>query len=296
MKAGLLTALLVVLCVSTPAAETYEIDGWAVGTVGFGWTGFGAALAGPGEYLINPAGLGNAEQTEIIGTYVPEYEDRLTPCFGASFIKPMRTESASLGEERTSGTLAVSLFNVAQEQEHDGRLEGNSLAVISFGSRASELVSYGVNLKVLSVENDGRADSGFGLDLGVQLYPGDFRFGLAVSNVIPPGISLAAERTFAERTVRLGAGYSLYGIFNIAAELEYATSAARLDYGLYAELIPLKLEVLRLALGGGWRIEENIWGGFVSLRLGFFEAAGAAQLDEGGFTVFSFKLAFSPDF
>jgi hypothetical protein len=307
MKTRLLTAILAVLCVSALAAETYEIEHWAAGAVGLGWAGFGAALAGPTEYLINPAGLGNAERTDIAGTYVPQFGDRLTPCFGVSFVKPMRTESASLGEERTLGTLAVSLFNATVEIPiypapppvdiplPASLFEGESLAAISFGSRASELVSYGLNLKVLSVEKDDLADSGFGLDAGVQLYPGDFRFGLAVSNIIPPGISLAAERSFAERVVHFGAGYSLSGILDIAAELEYLPGADVLDYGLGARVVPLNLEDVRIALGGAYRVVENLWGGFLSLRVGVFEATCAVQLDVNGFLVSSLRFAFSPD-
>jgi len=307
MKTRLLTALLAVLCVSSPAAETCEIEKWAVGAVGLGWAGFGAALAGPTEYMINPAGLGDAERTEIAGTYVPDFEDRLTPCFGASVVKPMRTESASLGEERTLGTLAVSLFNVTightiypDPQPVDiplpaQLLEGESIAAISFGSRASDLVSFGLNLKVLAVEKDERADSGFGLDLGIQLYPGDFRFGLAVSNAIPPGISLTDERSFAERAIRCGAGYSLSGIFDVAAELEYLPGVDELDYGLCVRVVPLNLEDVHLALGGAYRVVDEIWGGFLSLRLGIFEATCAVQLDVNGFSVSCLRFAFSPD-
>lgn len=303
MKARLLTVLLVLSCVSVPAVETYEFESWAVGAVGFGWAGFGAALAGPGEYLINPAGLGNALRTEIAGTYVPAFEDRLTPCFGASFIKPMRTESASLGEERTFGTLAVSLYNADDSNywlaQYNPRsnwtYKTDSLACVSFGSRANDLLAYGLNLKVLAVEKDGRADSGFGLDLGVQLYPGDFRVGLAVSNLIPPGISLRDERSYTEQVVRLGSGYSLEGVLNLAAELEYALSTDRLDYGLCAEVVPLERDDFRIALGGGYRALEKLWGGFLSLRVGPFEAACAVQLDVSGFTTSCLRFSFSPD-
>jgi len=313
MIKGLLTVLLVVSCVSAPAAETYEIERWAVGAVGLGWAGFGAALAGPTEYLINPAGLGNAERTEIAGTYVPDFEDRLTPCFGASVIKPMRTESASLGEERTLGTLAVSLYNYSYTVTHswpdpypsasrDPQPVGwsyefaeESLACVSFGSRASDLVSYGLNLKVLAVEKDGRADSGFGLDAGVQLYPGDFRVGLCISNLIPPGVSFTDGRSFAERVLRLGAGYSLSGIFDIAAELEYLPGADELDYGLCAEVVPLNLDEVRIALGGAYRVVEELWGGFLSLRLGVFEATCTVQLDGAVLSGSSLRFALSPD-
>ena len=313
MIKGLLTALLVVSCVSTPAAETYEIERWAVGAVGLGWAGFGAALAGPGEYLINPAGLGNAERTEIAGTYVPDFEDRLAPCFGASFVKPMRTESASLGDERTLGTLAVSLHNYSYAGTYswpdpcpgtsrDPQPAGwsyefaeESLACISFGSRAGDLLAYGLNLKVLAVEEDGRADSGFGLDAGVQLYPGDFRIGLSISNLIPPGISLSGERSFAERVLRLGAGYSLLGIFDLAAELEYLPGADELDYGLCAQVVPLYLDEVRIALGGAYRVVEDLWGCFLSLRVGAFEVTCAVQLDGDVLSSSSLRFALSPD-
>ncbi|MCK4594175.1 conjugal transfer protein TraF [bacterium] len=291
MSVRRITALVLILWVSVWAAETYDIERWAVGAVGLGWAGFGAALAGPTEYMINPAGLGNAERTEIIGTWIPDFAETATPCFGAALVKPMRTESASLGEERTFGTLAVSIFNAADSHfigggyypcdwpprggrtPPDWSFEGQSLACISFGSRASDLFAYGLNLKVLSIEDNGRADSGFGLDAGMQLYPGDFRVGLSLINLIPPGISLADERSFAERVIRFGAGYSLFGVLTLAAELEYYTSLDWLDYGLCTEIVPVERDDFRIALGGGYRVREELWGGFLSLRFGIFEVA-----------------------
>ncbi len=275
MSVRCITALVLILWVSVWAAETYDIERWAVGAVGLGWAGFGAALAGPTEYLINPAGLGNAMRTEIIGIYMPEFAESITPCSGAALIKPMRTESASLGEDRTFGTLAVSLYRATTSSWLESTSE--SLACISFGSRAGDLLAYGLNLKVLSVEEDVRADNGFGLDLGVQLYPGDFRIGLSLINLIPPGISLADERSFAERVIRFGAGYSLFGVFNLAAELEYYTSLDWLDYGLCTEIVPVEHDDFRIALGGGYRVREEVWGGFLSLRVGIFEVAVGVQ-------------------
>lgn len=247
MNVRLLIALLLVTFVSTWAAETYEIERWAVGAVGLGWAGFGAALAGPTEYLINPAGLADAEWSSINLCGSTEDNELHQSTISAFYIKPMRTESASLGKETTFGTLAVSLHqSILSDYSKNLNIltdvsGAQSLATISFGSRTSPFFAYGINMKVLGVDNGERADNGFGLDLGVQVSSGLFKCGLSFSNLIPPGINLNGDRSYSDCDIRLGAAFYPFNYLSVGFEIDYLTSLDVVNYGVCGVIgLPIK--------------------------------------------------------
>lgn len=248
MKTRRIIGLVLVLMVSTWAVETYEIERWAVGAVGLGWAGFGAALAGPTEYLINPAGLADAEWSSINFVSSTEDIETLRPLtISASYIKPMRTESASMGKETTFGTLAVSLHqSILSDYSKNLNILTDvsgtqSLATISFGSRTSPFFAYGINMKVLGVDNGERADNGFGLDLGVQVSSGLFKCGLSFSNLIPPGINLNGDRSYSDSDIRLGAAFYPFNYMSVGFEIDYLTSLDVVNYGVCGVIgLPIK--------------------------------------------------------
>lgn len=255
----------------------------AGGSVYLGMARFGVALAGPGEAAVNPAGLAYAESSDIIGTVTaaPYLNDALYACFGLSIVKPMRAESAALEKVTTLATLGVSLNQLDQGTVRGRDGEGNrtgreyhtdqSLASISLGTQIEGLGALGVNLKVLTVNTGERADSGFGLDLGLMLRPGGLRVGFSAVNVIPPGVSLAGERTTASLVLRAGLGYELFGFITPTVEAFYVPDVESYRYGFNLLVVPWSSELGRLAVGGGYDVENERWGAVFLLRMGFIE-------------------------
>jgi hypothetical protein len=335
MKTRLLTAFLVVSCVSTLAAETYEIERWAVGAVGLGWAGFGAALAGPTEYMINPAGLADAEWPNIAANYFSQmevyYDENVEKnrtreniyCFGLSYIKPMRSESATLSKEVTIGTLAVSLHQLFYSDKHYERIYfqnynndySESLAIISFGSRVSGNFAYGLNIKALSVESIDYADNGFGLDLGVQFSTGMFYAGFSVNNAIPPGISLNNNnRLYDDRTLRFGIGLTdikevTHSISqsvikpSVGLDIRYQPSITDFNCGIYGEIKTQNVDgTLGMKFGGSISIFEKVASLYGSLFSNVVEiqlcigGTLAPEKDEPDLINSCFSFIFIPDF
>lgn len=280
---------LTVLAVLTPlvalggGGEVYPVEELAGGSLYLGLARFGVALAGSGEAAVNPAGLAYAENLDVIGsaTAAPYLNDALYACFGLSFVKPMRAESAALDEVKTLATIAVSLHQLDQGsvsgRDGDGNRTGRlyntnqSLAEISLGTQLEDFGALGFNLKVLTVNAGERADSGFGLDLGLMLRPGDLRVGLSAVNVIPPGVSLAGERTLDSLILRAGVGYELFGFITPTVEALYVPETGGYRYGFNLLAVPWSCELGRLAVGGGYDVENERWGAVLVLRMEFIE-------------------------
>lgn len=255
----------------------------AGGSLYLGLARFGVALAGSGEAAVNPAGLAYAENLDVIGsaTAAPYLNDALYACFGLSIVKPMRAESAALEKVKTLATLGVSLYQLdlgtVYGRDGDGNRTGQvyktdqSLASISLGTQIGDFGALGFNLKVLTVNAGERADSGFGLDLGLMLRPGDLRVGLSAVNVIPPGVSLAGERTIDSLILRAGLGYELFGFITPTVEAFYVPDAGSYRYGFNLLVVPWSSELGRLAVGGGYDVESERWGAVFMLRMGFIE-------------------------
>ncbi len=301
---------LVILAVLTPlvalgGGEIYPVEELAGGSVYLGLGRFGVVLAGPGEAAVNPAGLAYAENLDIIGsaTAAPYLNDALYACFGLSIVKPMRAESVALGEVKTLATIGVSLhqleLGIVSGRDEDGVLTGRvyntdqSLASISLGTQLEDFIALGFNLKVLTVNTGERSDSGFGLDLGLMLRPDDLRVGLSAVNVIPPGVSLAGERTIDSLILRAGVGYELFGFLTPVVEVLYVPRMESYRYGFNMLLVPWSSELGRLAVGGGYDVENERWGAMFLLRMGFIEVV-YARYETGLIGLcHSIRLAFS---
>jgi hypothetical protein len=291
--------LLLTLLVSLSAGADYPVEGFSGGLATCFWAGQGAALATPNELYINPAGLALATLSDFVATgSLPALDNHRVGCYGMNLIKPLRTETAGAVETKTLGTLAASLHQFSSNTVvNNGRdyHPTQSLAAISFGTTLGDDTALGLNFKVLTVDDGERADSGFGIDLGLLYHPENLRVGFAISNLIPPGLSLNNERTIAKRLLRLGVGYELFGLWSLALEGSYLTEAEELNYGLYTTLTPLATTDLRLTLNGGYSISNEQWGAGLSLRVGLIEVgwAIASQQDDYGH---SFRLSLSPEF
>jgi hypothetical protein len=280
-------AVLIPLVALGGGGEVYPVEELAGGSLYLGLARFGVALAGSGEAAVNPAGLAYAENLDIIGsaTAAPYLNDALYACFGLSIVKPMRAESAALDEVKTLATLGVSLHQLNQGtvsgRDADGNRTGRvystdqSLAEISLGTQLEDFVALGFNLKVLTVNAGERADSGFGLDLGLMLRPGDLRVGLSAVNVIPPGVSLAGERTLDSLILRAGVGYELFGFITPTVEALYVPDTGAYRYGFNLLAVPWSGELGRLAVGGGYDVENERWGFVFVLRMEFIEVTYA---------------------
>lgn|GEM_PF-6822199 len=291
--------LFLTLLVSLAVGGDYPIETFSGGLATYSWTGQGAALATPNELYINPAGLALATLSDFVATgSLPALDNHRVGCYGMNLIKPLRTETAGAVDTKTLGTLAASLHQFSgTPTSNNGRdyRPTQSLAAISFGTAMGDDTAFGLNLKVLTVDDGERADSGFGIDLGFLYHPDNLRIGFSVSNLIPPGLSLNDERTIAKRLLRLGVGYELFGLWSLAVEGSYLTDAEELDYGLYTALTPLATTDLRLTLNGGYSISDEQWGAGLSLRVGLVEVGWAIASQDESYG-HSFRFAISPEF
>jgi hypothetical protein len=280
-------AVLAPLAALGGGGEVYPVEELAGGSMYLGLARFGVALAGSGEAAVNPAGLAYAENLDVIGSVAaaPYLNDALFACFSVGVVKPMRAESATLDEVKTLAALGVGLHQLDQGTVSGRDAEGNrtgreyrtdqSLAEISLGTQLGGFGALGLNLKVLSINAGERADSGFGLDLGLMLRPGGLRVGLSAVNVIPPGISLAGERTLDSLTLRAGVGYELFGIVTPTIEALYVPDDGAYRYGFNLLVEPWSGEWGRLAVGGGYDVESERWGAVFMLRMEFIEVTYA---------------------
>lgn len=103
-------------------------------------------------------------------------------------------------------------------------------------------------------------------------------------------------RTFAQRAVRLGLGYELFGILTPVIEAIYLPGTDSYRYGFNLLYVPWSAEEGRLALGGGYDLENKRWGAMFVLRMGFVELVYSSyDMDLVGLC-HSIRLAFSPEF
>jgi len=294
-----IAVLLFTLLVVFSAGADYPIESFSGGLATYAWTGQGVALATPNELYINPAGLALASLSDFVATgSLPALDNHRLGSYGVNLIKPLRTETAGTVETKTLGTLAASLHQFSGTPTFNNERSNRptqSLAAISFGTALNNDTAFGLNLKVLSVDDGERADSGFGIDLGFLYHPDNLRIGFSVSNLIPPGLSLDDERTITKRLLRLGVGYELFGLWSLAVDGSYLTDAEELDYGLYTTLTPLATADFRLTLNGGYSISSEQWGAGLSLRVGLVEVGWAIASQEEDYG-HSFRLAISPEF
>jgi len=293
MKRARSLSLAVLVLVSAGVAA-YPIEDYAGGTAYLGRAWQGVVADDPALGLINPAVLGFAPRADILlrgggagssgvvfGTY------------GMAVVKPMRTESATLGQTNTLATLGFSLDNLGD----DGSDYRESIAAVQVGVPVGDVLALGVNLKTLSLEGPAEADNGFGLDLGLQArFDDGWRLGFAAGNLIPPGLEIGDGRIFSERLLRAGLAYGGLSWLLPAVEVRYAATSGEYDYGGHLTLTPIAAESFQLVLSGGYRVESQIWGAGLSCRLGFVELAAALWAADDADAEFSLRLALSPDF
>lgn len=287
---------LALLLVAAPGwTSSYPLEDYAAGVEAAGIAGWCAVLGPPAAVLGQPAALGFAELSEV-GLNAADtggLSGRIVGHYGLTAIKPMRTESATLGRANTLATLAFSL----QRLDYSAALEGSeAVAAISVGAELSEGLSVGLNLKTLSVEYPQWTDSGFGLDLGLQGRFGDLLFGATALNLIPPGLETTTGRTVCDRRLALGVGWEPLPWLAAAAEALYLPTAGDYDYGPALRLIPVDDDFWRLTLSGGYRIEDELWAAGAVLHLGYLEVAAAlsGRPDEDPRT--ALRLTLIPEF
>lgn len=315
---GGLLSLLFVSPVLAEGGELFPVEEYAGGGGYLGLSRFGVSLAGPLETAINPAGLALAERTEFSATvtansyYVPysawtkaEEYDSLFSCYSVSVVKPMRTESANLGEMNTLAVLGVSLhqleYGEIQGRDDEGELTGisyspsQSLAAITVGTELDDDLAVGINLKVLAIDNGKYSDSGFGLDLGLNYHPHDLRVGFSIVDLLPPGINLGGANRIARRVMRLGVGYEFFRLITPAFEATYVAGTDEYRYGACARFL-WDGDNWRLGIGSGYDIGKERWSIDFILGIDPVEVSYSRYiLDQLGIC-HSIRISFTPEF
>ena len=132
--------------------------------------------------------------------------------------------------------------------EYRGEFDEKKTILLMSGShRAGEKTRVGGSFKLIMQDMDGYADTGLGLDCGIDFSPGEnFRVAAFVQNIIPPSIRLKKEKDVFPLNLKLGTEVGLK-----KQKLKVA-----FDLGLWD---PLNQGTLRWALGGEYNIMGSLY-------------------------------------
>ncbi len=146
----------------------------------------------------------------------------------------------------------------------------------------------------------GLSKSGFGVDAGILKNAGDFRFGLALQNIVPPDMGLKEEyklplriktgialikprykltgeynKEDAVRTFRLGGEFDVLSFFRLRGGFEYGGDIANISAGASYRMNLFSFDyAFTLPLGG---IEETLGNHWIGLSVKFGERPGQVR-------------------